>query len=174
VTAQAARALVTAVAVATALGLGLGCSSTGPKAATDKFLGDWNFSSGALVASCAILPTPYMSTLDGQTLTLTKGTTSDLVSTLQTTMGTCTLKLTVSGDVASADPGQTCTFNVTVLQNPVAVTVGITSWSVTLDAADPTKMTTAASAVGMGGLADGCPVTISGAASKGARDASAG
>jgi hypothetical protein len=166
--------VVAAIALTGALGLGAGCSSTGPKAGLDKFVGDWTFDTGALVASCAILPTPYSNTLTGQTLTLTKGTMSDLVSTLQTTMGTCTLKLTVNGSVASADAGQSCMFNVMVLGNPVAVTVNISTWTVTLNATDPTKMTTSAMAVGSGGLADGCPVTISGAASKHGADASAG
>ena len=173
--ARAALAEVSAVAVAVAaLALGAGCSSSGPKAGTDKFVGAWTFDSGALVASCAILPTPFTSTLNGQTLTLVTGTKSDLVSTLETTMGTCTLMLTVSGTVASANAGQSCTFMVTLAGNTVPVTVDITTWTVTLNATDETKMTTAATAVGNGGLANGCPVTLSGAATKNSSDASAG
>ena len=117
---------------------------------------------------------PFASGLTGQTLTLTTGTKSDLVSTLESTMGTCTLLLTVSGGVASANAGQSCTFMVMVLGNAVPVTVDVTTWTVTLNAADDTKMTTAATAVGNGGLANGCPVTLSGAATKHASDASAG
>jgi hypothetical protein len=164
---------VVVVAVA-ALALGGGCSSTGPKAGTEKFVGAWTFDSGALNATCMGLP-PFASGLTGQTVTLTTGTKSDLVSTLETTMGTCTLMLTVSGSVASANAGQSCTFMVMVPPlGTVPVTVDITTWTVTLNAMDETKMTTAATAVGNGGLANGCPVTLSGAATKHAGDASAG
>jgi hypothetical protein len=140
----------------------IGCSSSS-NAAPDKFVGNWTFSSGSLNAMCNGLP-PFMNDLTGQTLTLTKGMSSDLVSTLTSTLGTCTLKLSVSGTVASAEPGQSCTFNVPVGGLSVAVTVNINSWTVTTT--DGMSMTTAATATGSGGLADGCPITLNGTATK--------
>ncbi len=148
----------------------VGCSSSS-NGAVDKFIGNWTFDSGTLDANCNGLP-PFSNNLAGQTLTLMKGTSSDLVSTLASSLGTCTLKLTVSGTVASADPGQSCTFNVPVGGLSVAVTVNINTWTVTTT--DGLAMTTGATATGSGGLADGCPVTLSGSGTKHAGDASAG
>jgi len=146
------------------------CSSSS-NGATDKFIGNWTFDSGALNAMCNGLP-PFSNSLAGETLTLMKGTSSDLVSTLTSSLGTCTLKLSVNGTVASADAGQSCMFTVTVSGLAVPVTVNINSWTVTTT--DGVTMTTAAMATGSGGLADGCPVTLNGSATKHAGDASAG
>jgi hypothetical protein len=147
-----------------------GCSSSS-NGATDKFLGNWTFETGTLSAACTGLP-PFSSSLIGETVTLMKGTSSDLASTLTTSMGTCMLKLTVSGTMATADAGQSCTFNVTAGGLTVPVTVNINSWTVTTT--DGMTMTTNATATGSGGLADGCPVTLGGSATKHAGDASAG
>ena len=65
-------------------------------------------------------------------------------------------------------------FSVPVVQPPLPVTVNISTWTVTLNPMDETKMTTSAAATGADGLVAGCPVTISGAATKHAADASAG
>jgi hypothetical protein len=140
----------------------IGCSSSS-NSAPDKFVGTWTFGSGSLNAMCNGLP-PFMSDLTGQTLTLTKGTSSDLVSTLTSSLGTCTLKLSVSGTVASAEAGQSCSFMVTVGGIAVPVTVNINTWTVTTN--DGASMTTAATATGSGGVADGCPVTLNGAGTK--------
>ena len=152
--------------------LAAGCSSTGPKS-VDRFVGTWTFNSGALDATCQAPIPPFHSDLPGQTLTLVKGTSSDLMSTLQTMLGSCSLKLTVDGTMAVADPGQTCTFNVPVGTSAVAVTVAVTSW--TLSTPDGQTLTTTVAGAVTGGLADGCPVTLSGTANKGTvTDASAG
>ena len=140
----------------------IGCSSSS-NSAPDKFVGTWTFSSGSLNATCNGLP-PFMSDLTGQTLTLMKGTSSDLVSTLTSSLGTCTLKLGVSGTVASAEAGQSCNFTVMVGGLSVPVTVNINTWTVTTN--DGVSMTTAATATGSGGVADGCPVTLTGAGTK--------
>ncbi len=140
----------------------IGCSSSS-NSAPDKFVGNWTFSSGSLNATCTGLP-PFTNDLTGQTLTLTKGMSSDLVSTLTSSLGTCTLKLSVSGTVASAEPAQSCSFNVPVAGTSIAVTVNINTWTVTTT--DGMSMTTAATATGSGGLADGCPVTLNGTGTK--------
>jgi hypothetical protein len=151
----------------------VGSCSSSSNGATDKFIGDWTFDSGMLSANCNGLP-PFSSSLAGNTLTLIKGTKSDLSSTLTSSMGTCTLDLTVTGTTASADSGQSCTFNVSALGQTVPVTVNINSWTVTTT--DGVTMTTAAMATGSGGLANGCPVTLNGSATKhaGGADAATG
>jgi hypothetical protein len=150
-----------------------GCSSTGPKAGVDKFAGTWTFDSGMLQAMCQSPIPPFSSDLAGQTLTLAKGTTSDLMSTLTTMLGSCSLKLSVAGTMASADSGQTCTFNVPLGGSTIPVTVAVTTWTATTT--DGVTMTTAVVGAVMGGIADGCPVTLNGTATKRAdADASAG
>ncbi len=148
------------------------CSSS-TSGATDKFIGNWTFDSGMLSANCSGLP-PFSSSLTGNTLSLVKGSKSDLSSTLTSAMGTCTLNLAVSGTTASADPGQSCTFTVNVSGLSVPVTVNIDSWTVTTT--DGVTMTTAAMATGSGGVANGCPVMLSGSATKhaGGADAATG
>jgi hypothetical protein len=110
--------------------------------------------------------------LNGETLTLMKGTTSDLVSTLQSSFGTCTLNLDVMASVASAVTGQSCVFTATTALGPVMVTFDVSSWTVTT--ADGISMSTAATAAGQG-LASGCTIMLSGAGTKHAgADAGAG
>jgi hypothetical protein len=147
----------------------IGCSSSA-NTPTDKFVGTWTFDSGMIMPDSGCLGVPA-SSLTGQTLTLTKGTTSDLVSTLQSSFGTCSLQLTVMDAVASANPGQSCMFTVPVAGNQLMVTFDVTSWTVT--SSNGTMMTTNAAATGTG-LAAGCMITLSGAATKHATDASAG
>ena len=144
------------------------CSSSG--AATDKFMGTWTFDSGTITGTTAcMLPNPV--DLKGETLTLVKGMTSDLVSTLQSAFGTCTLNLDVSGSVASAVAGQSCAFTVTTGLGPIMVTFSVSSWTVTTT--DGMSMTTAATAIGQG-LASSCTLTLSGAGTKHSGDAGAG
>lgn len=109
--------------------------------------------------------------LKGETLSLMKGMTSDLVSTLQSSFGTCMLNLDVSGTVASAVAGQACSFTVTTAVGPLMVTFDVSSWTVTTT--DGVSMTTAATAPGQG-LASACTLTLSGTGSKHAADAGAG
>ncbi len=98
--------------------------------------------------------------LVGQTFTLTKGTMSDLVSTL----GTCEVKLTVNGAIASADPGQMCQFTI----GGTAVSVSIATW--TIDSSTGTTLSTNATGSALGV----CNFTLTGTAIKTAADASAG
>jgi hypothetical protein len=132
-----------------------GCSSSKP---TD-FVGNWAFTSGSLSGTgiCPGLPTP----LTGQTFSLTKGTTSDLVSML----GTCLVTLSVDGNKASAAPaGQMCQFTL----GGMAVDVSVTSW--TLESMNGADLTTNATGSALGV----CTFTLSGGAHKGAGgDASA-
>ena len=141
-------------------------------------MGTWTYSSGTLDATCPGGLVPPISTgLAGQTATVMAGTSSDLVATQQTAYGTCTIKFSVDGTTASATPGQTCMLNVAVAGMTVAVTLTVTSWTLT-SSADGSVLTTAAagSATSQGGLVSNCPVTLSGSASKtaGGSDASAG
>lgn len=134
----------------------------------DKFMGTWTFDSGSISGTgCTGLQTVD---LTGETLTLMKGTMSDLVSTLQSSFGTCTLNLDVGGNVASAVAGQSCAFTVAAL-NGLQVMFTVSSWTVTT--ANGMSMTTAATAMGQG-LAAGCTLSLSGAATKHAADAGTG
>src|SRR5947209_6356556 len=61
------------------------CSSSSPSAGPDKFVGTWTFDSGTLTPTNCQGVQP--SSLVGETLTLAKGTSSDLTSTLQSSFG---------------------------------------------------------------------------------------
>jgi hypothetical protein len=132
-------------------------------------MGTWTFDSGMVTGNgCTGLQTVD---LQGETLTLSKGTMSDLVSTLQSSsFGTCTLNLDVSGSTASAVAGQKCMFTVAALGG-LMITFDISSWTVTTT--DGVSMTTSAMATGEG-LAAGCTITLTGAGTKHAGDAGAG
>ena len=151
-----------------ACGLLAGACSTSTSS-TDKFVGTWTFDSGTITPTNCQGLGPI--SLVGETLTLAKGTGSDLVSTLQSSFGTCTLNLTVSGNVADANAGQSCMFNVPVGGTTLTFTFNITSWSVTTT--DGVAMTTNATAAGTG-LAAACSIALTGAATKHAADGSAG
>jgi hypothetical protein len=150
------------------LSLAVGCSSSGPKASTDKFVGTWAFTSGTVGGTC--LGQNISNNLAPQTFTLAKGTTSDLLFTF----GTCMVTLTVNGSQASADPaGQMCMFTFPFGGAPVMVNVLINTW--TNDTTDGVTLTSAAAGTGSGGLADGCPFMLNGSATKTATpDGSAG
>ena len=124
-------------------------------------MGTWTFDSGSITGTgCTGLSTVN---LQGETLTLMKGTMSDLTSTLMSSsFGTCTLNLDVMGTTASATAGQTCMFTVAALGG-LQVTFSVSSWTVTTT--DGVSMTTAATAMGQG-LATGCTLSLTGAGSK--------
>ena len=157
--------------------LAAGCSSSGPKN-TDLFTGDWTFSQGTFTAVCPAGTLP--NSLVGQTITLTKGTSADLTSTLHTSYGDCTLQLSVDGTVATANPNQTCNLNVTVAGTSLPVTLALTSWKLTSGSAGGVAtLTTAATGTANSSasvLVSNCSVTVDGVASKtgGGPDASAG
>ncbi len=131
----------------------------------DKFMGTWTFDSGSITGTPGCMGVNV--DLTGETLTLIKGTTSDLVSTLQSAFGTCTLSLDVSGNVASAVAGQSCMFT----SSGLALKFDVSSWTVTT--ANGASMTTAATATGEG-IAASCTLTLSGAGTKHAADAGTG
>jgi hypothetical protein len=135
-------------------------------------MGTWTFDSGAVTPGSGCFGAQPIS-LTGETLTLTKGSSSDLESTLATSFGTCTLPLDVMSTVASLVGTPPCSFTVPVGGTPVMVTFTVTSWTVTTT--DGMTMTTTAAATGQGALASGCSLTISGSATKHAgADAGAG
>jgi hypothetical protein len=152
-----------------ACGLLAGACSTSTNSA-DKFVGTWTFDSGTVTPTNCQGLGPV--SLVGETLTLAKGTGSDLMSTFQSSFGTCALNLTVSGNAADADAGQTCMFNVPVAGTTLTFTFNVTSWTVTTT--NGMAMTTNATAAGTG-LAAGCSIALTGSATKHAdADASAG
>jgi hypothetical protein len=139
----------------------IACSSTS-NSGPDKFVGTWTFDSGQVTPDSGCLGVAT-SSLTGQTLTLAKGTSADLVSTLMSQFGTCSLQLTVMGTVASANAGQSCMFTVPVAGQSLTVTFNVTSWTVTTT--DGVTMTTNAAATGTG-LAANCSITLTGTATK--------
>ena len=152
-----AVARLTFAAVA-ALALAAGCSSSGPKN-LDRFLGTWRFDSGTAGGMC--LGMPISNDVTGQSFTLVKGTSSDILSTF----GTCMVTLSAEGTRASASPsGQMCTFTLPVAGQPFTANVLIMTW--TNDTTDGMHLTVSAMGTGSGGLADGCPVNLIGAATK--------
>jgi hypothetical protein len=152
----------------------VGCSSTGPKN-TDKFTGTWTFSEGMFTAVCPNLGT-LPNNLVGQTITLTKGMTADLSSTLHTTYGDCTLELSVDGTEANATPNQSCDLTVMAGGLSVPVKLTVTSWKLTSGTASGVATLTTAATGTANPVGDSCTVTVTGVASKtgGAPDASAG
>jgi hypothetical protein len=104
-----------------------GCGGGGGGAGTDKFVGSWTFESGMLTPACqAIQVAPFA--LQGLSVSISKvdaGTIS-----LEAGTAGCTVQFSVSGDTASAKPGQMCTLNVAGL-GPQSV--GITSWTLALN-----------------------------------------
>jgi hypothetical protein len=149
--------VIALVGCAGCVGFLASCSST--TASPAEFVGNWTFSAGTLSGTglCPGLPTD----LTGQTFTLTKGTTSDLLSTL----GTCQVLLNVNGTKASAVAGQMCQFTI----GGMAVDVTVSSW--TLDSSNGMTLTTNATGSALGV----CQFTLTGDASKSATpDASAG
>jgi hypothetical protein len=140
-----------------------GCSSTGPKN-TDKFTGEWTFSEGTFNVVCpslGMLP----NSLVGQTITLAKGTSSDLTSTLHTSYGDCTLQLSVDGTEADATPNQTCALNVTTGGLSIPVTLTVTSWKLTSSSNGVPTLTTAAAGTA-NPVGDSCTFTVAGVAGK--------
>jgi hypothetical protein len=137
------------------------CSSSTPP--SDKFVGTWTFDDGAVTPGSGCFGAQPMS-LAGESLTLTKGSSSDLESTLQTMLGTCTLPLNVMGSVASLVGTPSCSFTVPVGGTPVMVTFTVTSW--TINSTNGMTLTTTAAATGQGALAGNCMLAISGNASK--------
>jgi len=134
-------------------------------------MGTWTFNSGTISGTTGCMGLSNVD-LTGETLTLAKGTTSDLTSTLQlASLGTCTLNLNISGNVASAVAGQKCMFTANTTLGPLTVTFDVSSWTVTTT--DGVSMSTAAMATGEG-IASTCMLTLSGAGTKHAADAGAG
>lgn len=123
-------------------------------------MGTWTFDSGMIMGTGCTGLQPV--NLQGETLTLTKGTMSDLSSTLMSSFGNCTLNLNVMGTVASATAGQMCTFTVAALGG-LQVMFSVSSWTVTTT--DGKTMTTAATAMGQG-LAAGCTLSLTGTGTK--------
>jgi hypothetical protein len=118
------------------LGLGLALSSgacgddgNGNKKDPAKFIGTWIADTGTLSPSCGGTALPAQS-LIGEQLVFAAGTDSDLL----VTRGSCQVKYDISGDVATARPGQTCsaTFNNPLNNTPIGAMFEIAKASFTL------------------------------------------
>jgi hypothetical protein len=112
--------------LAVALSLVAACGGGGVSGdQTTKFAGAWTFQSGSLTPMCGAGFTVPPFALTGLTMTLTK--VDD--STVEVVVGSagCTLTFKVAGDVATANPGQTCKLDVPALGGPQ--TISVTSWT---------------------------------------------
>ncbi len=117
----------------------------------------------------AVCPAPIgtiANDLAGDMMTLTKGTSSDLTSTLHTSYGDCTLQLSVDGTMASATPNQTCMLNVTVAGTAVATTLTVTSWLLTSGSSLGVDTLTTAAMGTATAVGQNCAVTVNGSASR--------
>ena len=125
-----------------------------------KYEGTWKYDSGMVTGDCMIMSASQ--DLTGTSMTLAKGTASDLVVTGSPT---CEIKFNMSGNKAVAVAGQTCTL---MVMNVGSLVVAIESW--TLDTADGMAMTTALKGKtqvpvpGVGSIS--CTVTGNGALTK--------
>lgn len=136
-----------------------GCGSVSGGGDTSKFEGTWRYDSGTVVGTC--LTTSASDDLTGDTVTLAKGTSSDLVLTVSPT---CQIKFGVSGTKATASPGQICSIEVATVGS---VSVAVDSW--TLETTDGVMMTGALageSQVPFMGVTVTCTVTGTGMLTK--------
>jgi hypothetical protein len=80
---------------------------------TEQFVGMWNYSTGTGTLTCPNEPTETLSVMG--VLTIAAGSTPGTITTSSTANGSnCVTIFTVSGNAASADPGQTCTLTGTL------------------------------------------------------------
>jgi hypothetical protein len=120
----------------------VGCgSSTGGKAPTDggdqtaPFVGAWGFMSGSFQTDC----TPAIPSFDltGDVMNVTKDDGTHIVAMFGAPNLMCFVKCTVDGDVANAEPGQTCGFDETVsvggsTPTPVSISVALSTWTLSV------------------------------------------
>jgi len=157
------------------VGCATGCSSSVKN--VDKFIGIWTFSNGMFDAACPAPIGTISNQLAGDMMTLTKGTSSDLTSTLHTSYGDCTLQLSVDGTTANATPNQTCMLNVSVAGMAVPTTLTVTSWQLTTGSSGGVDTLTTSAMGAATAIGQSCPVTVSGSATRSGgdpADASAG
>jgi hypothetical protein len=154
---------IVAAFVVAALALGAGCG--GKSEEKSKFIGSWTVSSGSLTGTCTNLGS-FTQPLTGEPFTVDKGTTSDLVVTLNGCMVNFDLDgHSASATSASAQAGQSCNFAVPGFGG---VVVSIGTWTLQLSNSDTIAMTMSGSAL------TNCPVSGSGTATRAAPDAGAG
>jgi len=151
------------VAAALALATGAGCGSKSDE--PSKLIGSWTVASGSLGGTCAGLGS-FTQDLTGGPFTIAKGAMSDLLLTFNG----CPVKFDLEGHStsatsATAQAGQSCTFNVPPLGG---VTVSITSWALQLTNDQTIVMTVSGSALA------NCPVSGNATATRSAADAGAG
>ena len=87
----------------------------------DSFVGSWTQTEAKQIVMCGAIPLE----VDAQPMTIAKGAAANELTVVE---GPCSLKFTVSGNTASATPGQTCTIS----QTGASGTVTLTSYSITL------------------------------------------
>lgn len=145
----------------------LGCGSSGGGGNAAPFVGMWTYGNGTLTpTNCTV---PILGTIPPQDLTgntVTIGIGSDS-SHLQFSAGpSCNINFSVSGMVATAASGQTCTITV----QGVAAQINVSSWTMTITG--DTISTTFSGSAPIGGAS--CTAAGSGTLDRTASDASAG
>lgn len=143
--------------------LGCGSGSGGGNAA--PFVGMWTYGNGTLTPmNCSILGTTIPQVdLTGDTVTITMGSDS---SHLQFSAGTaCTINFSVSGTVATAAAGQTCTIPVMGIN----AVINVSAWTLTLTGG--TISTAFSGSAPIGGTS--CTASGSGTLDRNTSDASA-
>jgi hypothetical protein len=101
------------------------CGSSGSGDAATPFVGAWTFDTGSADATCTGIGNMAIP-LAGLTGTITKVDNTHIRLEANTS---CVITFSVSGSVATADPGQSCTLPV---PNLGAQPIGISSWTLTL------------------------------------------
>lgn len=144
--------MVAALAAAVIAGCGGGGGAS--EAEIARFVGTWQWDMGMLSADCGGAVPPFNQDLSGQTLTLVKGTGSEVILTLG---AMCQITFTVGGTSATANPNQSCTLMVQMTNQSVAVS----SWKMTTT--DGANMSTDMKGTALAGL---CMVSGSGTLSK--------
>ena len=121
-------ALTTVTTAALAGGPALvGCGGSDSANDPKRFIGTWVADAGELKITCPLpVPLPAQS-LKGESLTIGAGTDTPLVTTVRG----CVVKFDVSGDIAIAKPGQSCTTSAMIPGTTSALSFTLTVSSAT-------------------------------------------
>jgi hypothetical protein len=145
-----------------------GCGSSsiaGDPAA--NFAGAWTFGSGSIQPMCNIAGIPPVD-LTGDTMTVTRVDSTHVATMLTGTGVMCNVNFTVTGTTATTATGQTCavTAPVTIagVMMNIAVTIDISSWTLTVSG-DTLTMAMTGTASAEGGLLS-CTPTADGQATR--------
>ena len=110
-----------------------GCG--GGSSSADRFIGSWSYTSGSTLWVTYPGSDPAPSTVVG-TVTITHGSTSDLMYNATANGGVCNLPFDVRGAAASVRPGSSCTLQLTDQFDgtPYDLTLSPATWVLQLNA----------------------------------------